>query len=86
MDTKLKIGDRIVYKGVEGYFDTDKVQIITGKTFTMDGDYIHSMFIDTGDKNMFHINSDYFKKCNITYGEEIFEYKNGIPVMWEDEL
>ena len=83
MDTKLKIGDRIVYRGDEGYFDTDKVQIITDINSS---DYIHSMFIDTGDKNMFHINSDYFKKCNITYGEEIFEYKNGIPVMWEDEL
>lgn len=83
MDTKFKIGDRIVYRGIESYFDTDKVQIITDID---SGDYIHSMFIDTGGKNMFHINSDYFGKCNIIYGEEVFVFDNGIPVIWEGEL
>lgn len=82
MDTKFKIGDIIVYRGIEGYFDTDKVQIITD----ISPDYIFSMFIDTGDRNMFHINSDYFEKCNIIYGEEVFVFDNGVPLIWEGEL
>jgi hypothetical protein len=81
----MKIGDKIIL--TMGSFDCLNVE--AGRVQVVDNiinNDIYTKFIDTGDRNMFHINSNYYKKCNIIYGEEVFVFDNGVPLIWEGEV
>jgi len=85
----MKVGDIFVFEG----FNTHPIYGLEGdigreqQVIEINGDRCYSVFLDTGDENEFGVRSLYIMYC-VVVNEDIsnIEYKNGIPVMWEDEL
>ena len=82
----MKVGDIFVFEG----FNTHPIYGLEGdigreqQVIEINGDYIHSMFIDTGDENDFGTRSLYITHCVVV--NELFEFENGVPMVWGDEL
>ena len=81
MDLKFKVGDIIVYKGGDSVYDNeiDRYQEIAGVIDNI----IYTVFKDTGETNNFYFNSRYYDLCDKVKN---FEYSNGVPMLWEDEV
>jgi hypothetical protein len=81
----MKIGDKIIL--TMGSFDglnneAGRVQVVDN---IIDNN-IYTKFIDTGDINIFSINSLYYKFCNIFGSDDRMIHSNGVPLIWEGEL
>jgi len=81
----MKIGDKIIL--TMGSFDglndeTGRVQVVDN---IINND-IYTKFIDTGDVNIFSINSPYYESCNIFGSDDRMIYSNGVPFVWEDVI
>ena len=82
----MKVGDKFVFDGFSGDiygFDSDigREQVI----ININDDRCYSVFLDTWDENDFGTRSLYISHCVFADGNG-FEYENGIPKMWGDEL
>jgi hypothetical protein len=78
----FKVGDKIRYMSAEG--SPLGIQEITN----IDSYWFITTINDVGRKNHFDYDSIYGKKCvlvKVSFGVD-FEYDNGIPMVWGDEL
>ncbi len=81
---KFKIGDIIIFRNKRSMYreEVDREQIIT----SISGDNYHTIFLDTMVHNTFLYECDYSSNCEYIRYEKNYEHKNGVPMMWEDEL
>ena len=83
----MKVGDIFVFEG----FNTHPIYGLEGdigreqQVIEINGDRCYSVFLDTGDENDFGTRSLYISHCVFADGNG-FEYENGVPMVWGDEL
>lgn len=77
----FNVGDIILYGGNSSEFAPSEFGRLQ-KIECIDGDCYYTMFLDNGEINSFHYDSDYFNDCVFVDG--IGRYNNGVPVLWED--
>lgn len=78
--SKFKVGDLIIFLGYcHNKSELGRCQKILNISH---GGMIKSVFLDDGSENMFQVDSMYYNECNYYDGN----YKNGVPVLWEDEV
>lgn len=80
----FKVGDIIVCEGIGIDREADRLQEII--SFRDWGHRCRTKFLDNGYLNEFNVNSPYADCCKLSDKQFISEYKNGIPVLWEDEV
>ena len=82
----MKVGDIFVFEG----FNTHPIYGLEGdigreqQVIEINGDRCYSVFLDTGDENIFGTRSLYITHCVVV--NELFEFENGVPMVWGDEL
>lgn len=81
---KFKIGDIIIFRNKRSMYREEfgREQIIT----SISGDNYHTIFLDTMVHNIFLYDCDYVRNCEYIRDEKNYEHKNGVPMMWDDEL
>lgn len=80
MREELKVGDIIIYYG--GALEYGRKQII----LKINDGNIHTIFLDNNMENGFGLESNYRRKCKCVDEDKNYEHKNGVPMVWGDEV
>ena len=81
---KFNVGDVIIFKDKLSMFrgEVDREQIV----ILIDDDNYHTIFLDSGNPNIFGLKCNYVYKSDIIRNDGNHILNNGIPMVWENEV